>query len=386
GIIIGVASVILVGSAIAGLGVYAQTSVSKAFGSDSFMVAQLVQQGNMSRREYFDKIKRNKPIRDDDARFLESVDGGDVLYSPYRQHTSDIKRDNQTSEDASILGVSASMQDIRDIAVIDGRFFTENEAHSRPYVAVIGQTVRDTLFPGDTSALGGIIRIEGIEFTVVGVLDKLGSSFGRDQDNCAYVPNSAFERLYGSGTGFALFGRPRRESGLTLEQALDETRMALRIHFHTPLGQDDNFDTLTPDAIRGFIDQVLGMIAAVVVPVTCISLVVGGIVIMNIMLVSVTERTREIGIRKSLGARHADIMQQVLIEAMTLAVVGGAIGVALGAAATAALAAAFDLTLHITAGYVALALTVSGIVGVASGWYPARRAARLDPVVALRAE
>ena len=125
---------------------------------------------------------------------------------------------------------------------------------------------------------------------------------------------------------------------------------------------------------------------SVVVPVTCISLVVGGIVIMNIMLVSVTERTREIGVRKSLGARHGDIMLQILIEAVVLASMGGAVGVALGAVATAILGRVFDLSLHITAGYVALSLAVSGMVGIASGWYPASHAARLDPVVALRAE
>jgi putative ABC transport system permease protein len=386
GVIIGVASVILVGAAIAGLGVYAEQSTSKAFGSESFLVAQIVAQGRMNRRQYFDKVKRNKPIRNDDARFLEAVNGDTVLYSPYRQHVSDIKRDNQTSEDASILGVSAAMADIRDIGVTDGRFFTAGEEHSRPYVAVIGDTVRNTLFPGDASALGGIVRIEGIEFTVVGVLERVGSVFGRDQDNCAYVPTTAFDRLYGPGTGFALFGRPRPSSGLTLDQALDETRVALRTRFHTRPGQDDNFDTLTPDAIRGFIDQVLGMIAAVVVPVTCISLVVGGIVIMNIMLVSVTERTREIGVRKSLGARHGDIMLQILIEAVVLASLGGALGVGLGAAATAVLGSVFGLSLHITAGYVALSLAVSGIVGIASGWYPAAHAARLDPVVALRSE
>ncbi len=138
--------------------------------------------------------------------------------------------------------------------------------------------------------------------------------------------------MSGPGTGFALFGRARPGLGLTLDDALDETRVALRTHFHAQPGQPDNFDMLTPDAIRGFIDQLLGMMAAVVVPVTCISLVVGGIVIMNIMLVSVTERTREIGIRKSLGARHGDVMMQVLIEAVVLAAMGGALGVARGRA------------------------------------------------------
>ena len=171
-----------------------------------------------------------------------------------------------------------------------------------------------------------------------------------------------------------------------MEAALDSTRAALRMRFHARPGQPDNFDTLTPDAIRGFIDQMLAMIAAVVVPVTCISLVVGGIVIMNIMLVSVTERTREIGVRKSLGARHSDVMLQILIEAVLMAVAGGAIGVGLGAALTAVLARVFEINLAITPGYVALALGVSSVVGIASGWYPAARAAKLDPVVALRAE
>jgi putative ABC transport system permease protein len=221
---------------------------------------------------------------------------------------------------------------------------------------------------------------------VVGLQERLGSAFGRDQDKSIYIPASAFERMYGPGNGFALFGRPRPGSGLSLEDALDETRVVLRTRFHARPGQPDNFDTLTPDAIRGFIDQLLGMVAAIVVPVTCISLVVGGIVIMNIMLVSVTERTREIGVRKSLGALHRDIMMQILIEAVVLSSMGGALGIALGAVVTMILGRIFELSLHITLGYVVLSLAVSGIVGVVSGWYPASRAAKLDPVVALRAE
>ncbi len=386
GVIIGVASVIMVGAAIEGLGVYAEQSTAKAFGSESFMVAQIAATGRLSRREYFDKVKRNKPIRTDDARYLEAINGEDVLYSPYRNHISDVKRENQICEDTTIIGVSADMADIRDIGVVDGRFFTAQEDHSRAFVAVIGDTVRTTLFGGDSSPLNQIIRIEGIEFTVVGVQERLGSAFGRDQDKSIYIPVTAFDRLYGPGTGFALFGRPKPGSGLDLQGALDETRVVLRNRFHARPGQPDNFDVLTPDAIRGFIDQLLGMMAAIVVPVTCISLVVGGIVIMNIMLVSVTERTREIGIRKSLGARHGDVMMQILIEAVVLAIMGGGCGVAIGALVTLLLGRIFELSLHITLSYVILAIGVSSLVGVISGWYPASRAAKLDPVVALRAE
>ena len=387
GVIIGVASVVMVGAAIEGLGVYAEQSTAKAFGSESFMVAQIVSTGRLSRREYFDKVRHNRPIRRDDYRFLEAFNGDKVLYSPYRNQVADIKHENLTCEDTVVIGVSADMSTIRDIGVVDGRFFTPQEDRSRALLAVIGQTVKDTLFPAESSPLGKIIRINGLEFTVVGVQEKLGSVFGRDQDKSIYVPATAFERMYGPGpNGFAVFARPKPGSGLTMEQALDQTRVALRDRFHDRPGQPDSFDTMTPDAVRGFIDQLLAMVAVVVVPVTCISLVVGGIVIMNIMLVSVTERTREIGVRKSLGARHADVMMQVLIEAVVLAMMGGAMGVGLGALITLALGRIFELSLHITLGYVILALAVSTLVGVVSGWYPASKAAKLDPVEALRAE
>jgi putative ABC transport system permease protein len=387
GIIIGVASVILVGSAIDGLGVYAEQSVSKAFGSESYLIAQIASAGNMSRREYFDRLKTNKPIKLAEVSYLREVNGADTLYSPDQQKGSvDIKREGITADESTIHGCSNSLAEIKDFNITDGRFFTESEEKSQATVAMIGDETRSLLFPDDSSPLGKIIKINGIEFTIVGVQEKLGSAFGQGQDRTAYIPITTYNRLYGSGNGFAVFARPRPGTGLTMQQSLDETRVALRNRFHARPGKSDRFDSITPDAIRGFIDNILSLVAVVVVPVTSISLVVGGIVIMNIMLVSVTERTREIGIRKALGATQKDLMLQVLSESVLMSLAGGAMGVLLGALLTLVLGKAFNLTLRITVPYVALSIFVSSAVGIISGWYPASRAAKLDPITALRSE
>ena len=385
GVIIGVASVILVGASIDGLGVYAEAQTARAFGSDSFLVAQIASVGNLTRRQVVEKQKRNKRIRNEDVAYLRLATGDDIMYSPYQQRVDDVKGDNQTYEAAAIIGTAATLPDIRDVPVIEGRYFTETEERMRQPVAVIGEDIRTALFLG-TSPLGKKVKVRGIDLTVIGLLEKQGSSFGRSLDNPVYMPTSVWQSIYGGKNGSVVFGKARPGSGLSMDDALDTTRSALRTHFHTPPGKDDNFDTLTPDSVRSFVGQILGVIAAVVVPVTSISLVVGGIVIMNIMLVSVTERTREIGVRKSLGARQSDIMLQFLTESVLLSLTGGILGVALGAGVAAGLTALFGTTLQVTLPYVILSVFVSSVVGVVSGWYPARRAARLDPVVALRAE
>lgn len=383
GVIVGVASVVMVGAAIQGLGTYATESTSKVFGTHTFLVAQVA--NAVSRSEYFAKLKQNRPIRPDDLKYLKSTTGDAVLYSAYNQRVEDIRYETLRSEGASIFGVAAVLPEMREISLTDGRFFTEEEERSAQPVAVIGSDVADALFPS-AHPVDRIVRIKGRAFTVVGVQDKVGSPFGRSQDNIAYIPFPVFVKMYGTGQSIAIFGRPRPGTGLSVESALDTTRVALRSRFHARPGHADPFDSLTPEAMQSFISQLLAMISAVVVPVTLISLVVGGIVIMNIMLVSVTERTHEIGVRKSVGARQADIRMQFLIEAVILAVLGGLMGVALGAALTLLLAKVAELTLTITIQYAVLGLAVSGVVGIISGWYPAVRAARLDPVEALRAE
>ncbi len=383
GVIVGVASVVMVGAAIEGLGTYATDSTSKVFGSNTFLIAQVA--NAVSRSEYFAKLKQNRPIRPEDLTYLKATTGDAILYSAYNQRVEDIRREMLRSEAASVFGVGSVLPDMREIDLADGRFFTDQEERSAQPVAVIGSETADTLFP-NTNPIGKTVRIRDYVFTVVGVQDKVGSPFGNNQDNIAYIPFPLFVKMYGTGQSIAIFGRARPGTNLTVDSALDMTRVALRTRFHAQPGRSDRFDSLTPEAMQSFISQLLGMISAVVVPVTLISLVVGGIVIMNIMLVSVTERTHEIGVRKSLGARQKDIRRQFLIEAVILAGMGGAMGVALGASFTMLLAKVANLTLTITLGYVVLGLAVSGIVGVISGWYPAVRASRLDPVEALRSE
>ena len=384
GIMIGVASVILVGSAIDGLGLYAEQSTAKTFGSESFVLQQVT--NARSRKEYFDKIKYNHELKLADEHYLELMNGEHVIYSAYRNSIIDTKRDNLTSENTIILGAESDLPDIRDLVMVEGRFFSRTEEQNAAFVAVLGDDLKNNLFPTGASPLGKTFKIQGLDFTVVGVQERLGSSFGRSQDNAASIPITTFNRLFGPGRTIAIFGRPRPSTGESMQQALDYTRVALRARYHQKPGENDRFDVITPDAIRAFIDNLLSIVAAVVVPITSISLVVGGIVIMNIMLVSVTERTREIGIRKALGARRFDIMMQILIEAVIMAFAGGAIGVSLGAAITRILTAAFGVTLRVTPAYVLLSVFVSGAVGVISGWYPASKAAKLDPIVALRAE
>jgi putative ABC transport system permease protein len=383
GVIIGVASVVIVGAAVEGLGVYAEQSAAKTYGTETFLVAQVARA--VGRREYYDKLKRNRPIRWEDLKYLEATTGDRILYSPYLSRPAEIKAENRIFDDGLVQGVSWTLSLLRDVSTSEGRFFTPEEERNRQPVAVIGEDVRTTLFPTG-SPIGRKIKIQGVDFTVVGVQEKLGNVMGGLRDNAVFIPVTVYRRMFGTPNSITLFARARAGLGLSLDEALDVTRAALRARFRLRPNQPDSFDTLTPEAVRTWTQNILAMISSVAVPLTSISLVVGGIVVMNIMLVSVTERTHEIGIRKSVGARPFDIRLQFLLEAVLLTSLGGAVGLGLGVAGARALEQILGTTLPVTWQYAALALLVSGAVGIAAGWYPAVRAARLDPVVALRQE
>jgi putative ABC transport system permease protein len=387
GVIIGVCSVVIVGAAIDGLGTYAEQTTAKTLGSNSYQIGQLLQLGRMSRKERYDKLKYNKRIRPEDYTFLKETTGDRILYSPYRVRSADVKHGTQLLESVSIIGVAASMAEIREVDLTEGRFFTEQEERNRVPVAVIGEDLRTEFFP-DVTPLGKEIKVSGFDFTVVGVQEKIGSGGGngQSQDSVVYLPSTVYNRVFGPDQSLLVFAKAKPGEGLSLDQALDLSRVALRNHYKTRPGKPDNFDTLTPDSIREFIGNIIRLISAAVVPITAISLVVGGIVIMNIMLVSVTERTKEIGLRKSLGARHGDLMLQFLMEAVFLSAFGGGVGLALGWAIAKIASIFAGFPLGVSPFYIFLSLFVSSAVGVVSGWYPAARAARLDPVEALRAE
>jgi putative ABC transport system permease protein len=387
GVIIGVCSVVIVGAAIDGLGNYAEQTTAKTLGSNSYQIGQLLQLGRMSRKERYDKLKYNKRIAPEDYTFLKETTGDRILYSPYRVRSADVKHGTQLLESVSIIGVAASMAEIREVDLTEGRFFTEQEERNRVPVAVIGEDLRTEFFPGVTP-LGKEIKVQGFDLTVVGVQEKIGSGGGngQSQDSVVYLPSTVYNRIFGPDQSLLVFAKAKPGGGLSLDQALDLTRVALRTHYKTRPGKPDNFDTLTPDAIRAFIGSIIGLISAAIVPITAISLVVGGIVIMNIMLVSVTERTKEIGLRKSLGARHSDLMLQFLMEAVFLSAFGGGVGLALGWAIAKIASVFAGFPLGVSPFYIFLSLFVSSAVGVVSGWYPAARAARMDPVEALRAE
>lgn len=386
GMIIGVTAVIVVVSLIQGFNKYVDEKIAN-IGAKSYQVYRF---------DFFKDFKdtdtiaaaqrRNKELTMEDYEFLrERLQLTDELGAKAAPQPSQVKRDSETLEGVQVGGTTANIATIDKIDIADGRFFTDAETEAASRVAFIGSDVAEKLFPSG-AAVGGEIEIRGLDFRVIGVQVEKGTVFGRPQDTFVTIPIKTYERTFGP------IGRNRwlQFSGTSVsdplfDDAIEEARQAMRLRRRLPANEEDNFAIITPDVIMGARDRILGPIFVVAIAVPAIALVVGGIVIMNIMLVSVTERTKEIGIRKALGARRRDVLKQFIVEAVTLSAIGGTIGVLL-AWLIGLVVSAYVLETYLSVTAIVVAVAVSGIVGVLSGFFPAWKAARLDPIEALRAD
>lgn len=384
GVIVGVAAVIAVVTIIKGL----DQTVASTFSSQGSTVFTISKRPQVitSREQLIETNKRKDVVREDAeaiARLCQNC--WRIGYSSQGRET--VKSGDKRSEDVPVRGVTLSMFDIEALTIESGRVWTEAEGNSGANVCVVGQDVVKNVFDSAPSEqiVGKTLRVGGIELRVVGVIVSLGSVFGFSRDNFVYMPYDTAQKLFGSRDSLVV-NIQVRDSG-ELETAKDQVRTIMRNRRGKTFGEDDDgFALETQDVFIGLYKDATSNIFLVSIGVAAISLVVGGIVVMNIMLVSVTERTKEIGIRKALGARRRDILQQFLVEAVTITAIGGALGVLTGFALAFLISLAIGFPMLASWESAALGVGVSSAVGIISGLYPAWRASKLDPIEALRAE
>jgi putative ABC transport system permease protein len=283
-----------------------------------------------------------------------------------------------------IRGMTPTMAPILDLDIVTGRMVNEIDLQNATRVVVIGSDIVDKLMPG-LDPMGREVRIDGESYTVIGLGKKEGKTLGQSRDNYVIMPITAWMRKYGGHNSIRILGKSAGV-GPQLDTAMDEVRAILRSRRHDLPGAPDSFSIENNASFLGIWANISGSFFIAMIAIAAISLVVGGIVIMNIMLVSVTERTREIGIRKALGARRHDVLRQFLIESSTMALVGGVIGILFGIAVAKGVTTFFGMPSVIKLWAIGAGLLVSASVGIFFGVYPARRAANLDPIAALRFE
>ncbi|MCX6542930.1 MAG: ABC transporter permease [Acidobacteria bacterium] len=380
GNIVAVTSIIAVVSLIQGLNATVTEAIVSDVGADSFVVDRY---GITRSEEDAEKARSNPRITMQDAEAIRR-------YSPLvRSVMAESGSNGQVSykekllESVTIRGVSAEYVNFSSYNAERGRLISPSEVDRNRNVALLGWGTADRLF-GERNALDQIIKIQGIHYRVIGVNEKKGAIFGQSQDEFAVIPLGSFQKIFGSRRSIQLNVKPIDPS--VVDQAMDDATIALRIERRLKPKQKDNFGMFTSESILAIYRQATAGIFAVLIGVVALSLVVGGIVIMNIMLMVVTERTFEIGLRKALGAKRRDIMLQVLAESVTLSVAGGIVGTSLGFLLALAIAKLSPLPAAVQLWSVMLGIGITAFVGLVFGVYPAMRAARLDPIEALRKE
>ncbi len=378
GLVIGVTSLILVVTIVQGANVYVERKIVN-LGADIFQVSK-IPLVSTDFRELL-RARKNPDILTDDWRAVEDRCGRCLGVGAQAETLGRVHSEFDSMADVSIRGQTANMAWISSLEIARGRFFTESEQRSATPVVIIGDMLVERLFPG-RDPLRKTVRIGGEEFTIVGIAEKIGSILGQDQDSFAIIPIDAFAKLYGLRRSLVL----QIKATPPMQPAQDEVRLVLRAHRHVVPSAPDNFYFATADTYLALWSDISSVFFIVLVLISSVASLVGGIVIMNITLVSVTERTKEIGLRRSVGARQRDIARQFLFEVLAQCLFGGLFGVALGFGLALLLRQLTPFPADVEWWVALMGLALASAIALTFGVYPAIKAARLDPVVALRTE